>query len=123
MSTAPTEGHPSTTGLSRRTGSGAPSRLEAQCCGKCIEQPFENLEAGFKDKIQHPAYPVEKLGGVLFAYMGPLEKRAQSAEVADPSCQDGVKKIDICEVLRCNWLRSDGEFRRPTHTDYLQSHS
>jgi nitrite reductase/ring-hydroxylating ferredoxin subunit len=26
-------------------------------CGKCLEQPFENPEAGFKDKTSQPAYP------------------------------------------------------------------
>jgi 5,5'-dehydrodivanillate O-demethylase len=44
-------------------------------CGHCVEQPFENPEAGFKDKIHHPAYPVVKLGGLLLAYLGPLEKK------------------------------------------------
>jgi 5,5'-dehydrodivanillate O-demethylase len=29
-------------------------------CGKCLEQPFESPEAGFKEKISQPAYPVEK---------------------------------------------------------------
>jgi phenylpropionate dioxygenase-like ring-hydroxylating dioxygenase large terminal subunit len=43
-------------------------------CGRCVEQPFESPEAGFKDKIAHPAYPVVKLSGLLFAYMGPPEK-------------------------------------------------
>jgi len=43
-------------------------------CGRCVDQPFESPEAGFKDKIAHPAYPVVKLSGLLFAYMGPPEK-------------------------------------------------
>ena len=54
-------------------------------CGKCIEQPFENPEAGFKDKIQHPAYPVAKLGGLLFAYMGPPEKKTHGTQMGYPS--------------------------------------
>ena len=32
-------------------------------CGKCIDQPFESPEAGFKQKIQHTAYPVVKRAG------------------------------------------------------------
>src|ERR1044072_7867914 len=41
------------------------------CSGKCIEQPAEPESAGFKAKIKHTAYPVEKLGGLLWAYLGP----------------------------------------------------
>ena len=38
--------------------------------GRCVEMPNEPNEA-FKDKIRIPAYSVEELGGVVFAYMGP----------------------------------------------------
>ena len=39
--------------------------------GKCLEQPAEPESGGFKDKITHTAYPDEKLGGLLWAYLGP----------------------------------------------------
>ena len=42
--------------------------------GQCIEQPFEETvrpEARFKDKIKLPGYPVQEMGGILFAYLGP----------------------------------------------------
>ena len=92
-------------------------------CGKCIEQPFENPEAGFKDKIQHPAYPVAKLGGLLFAYMGPQEKKPTLPQWDILVRQDGMKKIDVCEVLRCNWLQAMENSVDPTHTYYLHSHN
>jgi 5,5'-dehydrodivanillate O-demethylase len=92
-------------------------------CGKCIEQPFENPEAGFKDKIQHPAYPVAKLGGLLFAYMGPAEKKPALPQWDILVRRDGMKKIDVCEVLRCNWLQAMENSVDPTHTYYLHSHN
>jgi 5,5'-dehydrodivanillate O-demethylase oxygenase subunit len=92
-------------------------------CGKCIEQPFERPEAGFKEKIRHPAYPVVKLSGLLFAYMGPPEKRPTLPKWDILVRQDGVKKIDICEVLRCNWLQAMENSVDPTHTYYLHSHN
>ena len=92
-------------------------------CGKCIEQPFENPEAGFKDKIQHPAYPVAKLGGLLFAYMGPPEKKPSLPQWDILVRHDGMKKIDVCEVLRCNWLQAMENSVDPTHTYYLHSHN
>ena len=39
--------------------------------GNCLEQPAEPKESMFYQKIKHLAYPVRKLGGLLFAYMGP----------------------------------------------------
>ena len=92
-------------------------------CGKCIEQPFESPEVNFKDKIQHPAYPVVKLAGLLFAYMGPLEKKPLLPKWDILVRQDGVKKVDICEVLRCNWLQAMENSVDPTHTYYLHSHT
>jgi 5,5'-dehydrodivanillate O-demethylase len=92
-------------------------------CGRCIEQPFENPEAGYKDKIQHPAYPVVKLSGLLFAYMGPPEKKPNLPKWDILVRQDGVKKIDICEVLQCNWLQAMENSVDPTHTYYLHSHT
>ncbi len=92
-------------------------------CGKCLEQPFENPEAGFKDKIQHPAYPVEKLAGLLFAYMGPPDRKPILPKWDLLVRKDGIKKIDVCEVLRCNWLQAMENSVDPTHTYYLHSHT
>src|SRR6266508_284381 len=43
--------------------------------GRCVEQPFEPAQSMLKHAIRHPAYPVEELGGMLFAYLGPPEKK------------------------------------------------
>ena len=91
--------------------------------GKCLEQPFENPAAGFKDKIEHPAYPVEKLAGLLFAYMGPPDRKPLLPKWDLLVRKDGVKKIDVCEVLRCNWLQAMENSVDPTHTYYLHSHT
>ena len=92
-------------------------------CGKCVDQPFENPEGGFKDKIQHTAYPVEKLGGLLFAYMGPADKKPLLPKWDLLVRRDGVKKVDVCEVLQCNWLQAMENSVDPTHTYYLHSHT
>ena len=39
--------------------------------GKCIEQPAEPEGSTFKDRIQHPAYQAQEIGGFIFAYIGP----------------------------------------------------
>ena len=92
-------------------------------CGKCLEQPFESPEVGYKEKIQHPAYPVVKLAGLLFAYLGPPGKKPLLPKWDLLMRQDGVKKVDICEVLRCNWLQAMENSVDPYHTYYLHSHT
>ena len=92
-------------------------------CGRCVEQPFESPAAGFKEKIAHPAYPVEKFSGLLFAYMGPPEKKPLLPKWDLLVRQDGVKKVDICEVLACNWLQAMENSVDPVHTYYLHSHA
>jgi 5,5'-dehydrodivanillate O-demethylase oxygenase subunit len=91
--------------------------------GKCVEQPFENPETGFRDKIRHTAYPVEKLAGLLFTYLGPPEKKPLLPKWDLLVRSDGIKQIDVCEVLRCNWLQAMENSVDPTHTYYLHSHT
>src|SRR5713226_512204 len=38
--------------------------------GRCVEQPFEPEQSFLKHVIKHPAYPVQRLRGILFTYMG-----------------------------------------------------
>ena len=90
-------------------------------CGNCIDQPFE--AAPFKDKIRHPAYPVVERAGLLFAYMGPPETKPVLPRWDLLVREDGTQKIDICEVLRCNWLQAMENSVDPTHTYYLHSHN
>jgi nitrite reductase/ring-hydroxylating ferredoxin subunit len=41
--------------------------------GACTDMPNEPAESNFKHKIKAAAYPAEEAGGVVWAYMGPLE--------------------------------------------------
>jgi 5,5'-dehydrodivanillate O-demethylase oxygenase subunit len=92
-------------------------------CGKCLEQPFESPEIRYKEEIQHPAYPVEKLAGLLFTYMGPPEKKPILPKWDLMVRPDGEKKLEICQVLRCNWLQAMENSVDPYHTYYLHSHT
>ena len=49
--------------------------------GACLEMPAEDPGSTFKDRMQHRAYPVKKLAGLLFAYLGPCRR---------PSCRAGT---------------------------------
>jgi len=43
--------------------------------GHCLEQPCEPDGGLFKDKVRQPWYPVQERYGLIFAYMGPAEKK------------------------------------------------
>src|ERR671918_547074 len=39
--------------------------------GRVLEQPGEPTDSTFKERVRHPAYKTQELGGVIFAYLGP----------------------------------------------------
>lgn len=83
--------------------------------GRCLEQPAEPRDSNYKNEIHQTAYPVRKLGGLLFAYMGPqpvplLPRWDALART------DGKKWIQIQSVLDCNWLQ-------PTENSVDSSHA
>jgi phthalate 4,5-dioxygenase oxygenase subunit len=43
--------------------------------GRCVDMPNEPAESDFKDKVRATAYPTEEAGGVIWAYLGPADKR------------------------------------------------
>lgn len=46
--------------------------------GNCLEQPCEPNQGALScTKVQQPGYPVEERYGLIFAYMGPLERKPE----------------------------------------------
>jgi 5,5'-dehydrodivanillate O-demethylase len=86
--------------------------------GKCLEQPAEPEERSYKDKIRHTAYPVERLGGLLFAYLGP-EPKPLLPRWDVLAWQSGKRWIEVHEVLRCNWLQPMENSVDPSHLYWL----
>ena len=43
--------------------------------GHCLEQPCEPEGGKLRDRVRQPWYPVQELYGLIFAYMGPPEKK------------------------------------------------
>jgi 5,5'-dehydrodivanillate O-demethylase len=39
--------------------------------GRVLEMPGEPVDSTFGQRVRHPAYKVQELGGVIFAYLGP----------------------------------------------------
>ena len=88
--------------------------------GKCVVRPFEERA---RDDIRLPAYPVQQLGGVLFAYMGPDPTRAPLLPRWDVLARsDGRRNIVVMPVHHCNWLQIQENTVDSVHTYYLHGH-
>lgn len=85
--------------------------------GHCIEQPNEPAESSFKSKVHTPAYPVQELGGLLWAYLGPqplpLLPRWEGL------VHDGAIRTIGMAVVPCNWLQIMENSFDPIHTEWL----
>ena len=85
--------------------------------GQCTEMPLEPPNSGFKDKILIKGYPVQEMGGLVWAYLGP-----------DPAPllpqwdlyvrEDGYREI-VGHQLPCNWLQCAENRADLGHAIYL----
>jgi 5,5'-dehydrodivanillate O-demethylase len=91
--------------------------------GRCLEQPFEPAQSMMRHSIRHPAYPVEALGGLLFAYMGPPDRQPLLPRWDVLVWDDGQRTIRLQETLECNWLQAEENSADVTHTYFLHGHT
>ena len=86
--------------------------------GRCLEQPAEPSGSTYKDRIRHPAYPVQKLGGLLFAYLGPPPTPLLPRYDVLVR-EDGKRWIVVESVIDCNWLQPMENSVDPSHLYWL----
>ncbi len=90
--------------------------------GRCLEQPYDdvaNPEARFRDKVTVKAYPVQTLGGLIWAYMGP--QPAPLLPDWEPfSWKNGFVQIVFAEVP-CNWLQCQENSIDPVHFEWMHA--
>ena len=96
--------------------------------GHCLEQPCEPEGGLFKDKVRQPWYPVQERYGLIFAYLGPAEKKpalpryeclekmddGEFVEADDSSIGGGGP-----DVIPCNWLQHFENVVDPYHVPVL----
>ena len=92
--------------------------------GACLEQPFEADNPAFRERVGTTAYPVQELGGVLFAYLGPVsaDKPAPLLPRFDGFVAEGSIRIMGRVVLPVNWLQIMENSLDPVHTEWLHGH-
>ena len=85
--------------------------------GRCLEQPNEPSESTFKDRVRIAGYPVQELGGLLWAYLGPLP--APLIPRYDGFVEEGAIRHCGRAVINCNWLQIMENSVDPLHTQWL----
>jgi 5,5'-dehydrodivanillate O-demethylase len=90
--------------------------------GSCLETPPEPAEWAYKNEIRQTAYPVQKLAGLLWAYMGPQPV----PELPRWDClarEDGKRWVTIESVIDCNWLQPMENSVDPSHLYWLHGYT
>jgi 5,5'-dehydrodivanillate O-demethylase oxygenase subunit len=87
--------------------------------GQCNETPGEPADSTFKDKVCIAGYPVQELGGLLFAYMGP--KPAPLLPRWDLLVRDDLRREVGITHLAINWLHAAENTMDPYHLEFLHT--
>jgi 5,5'-dehydrodivanillate O-demethylase oxygenase subunit len=85
--------------------------------GACIDQPNEPAGSAFKEKVTTSGYPVQALGGMIFAYLGP--QPAPLLPRWDGFVADGAIRHIGQATVPCNWLQIMENSLDPVHTEWL----
>ena len=84
--------------------------------GNCVDQPSEPAGSRFKEKVHLKAYPVEELGGLISAYMGPSP--APLLPHYEILVRPGIRAA-WSVGLPCNWLQCHENSLDPVHFQWL----
>jgi len=93
--------------------------------GTVVEMPLEPAPNPFLPHIQQPAYPVREFGGLLFAYMGPLERQPEFPLYDIWQTAGGTLKARmgprVGGPVNCNWLQAEENLMDALHTFWLHT--
>ena len=97
--------------------------------GHCLERPCEpDLGAQTRHKVRQPWYPVQERYGLVFAYMGPLDKQPALPRFESLEMLDEGEFIDVDDtsigsgggvIAPCNWLQHYENVVDPFHVPVL----
>lgn len=85
--------------------------------GRCVDTPAEPATSTLKDRIKIAAYPVQELGGLFWAYLGPSP--APLLPRYEYVTRDDLQKTIGFTHLPCNWLRIAENNLDPMHVEHL----
>jgi 5,5'-dehydrodivanillate O-demethylase len=90
--------------------------------GECVSMPYddtENPDNAFKSKITVMSYPVQELGGLIWAYMGPAP--APVLPQLGRYTNAGFNRVIDLTPLPCNYLQIMENSMDPSHFEWLHA--
>jgi len=88
--------------------------------GQCVDTPLEPAHSRLADRVRIDGYPVREMGGLLFAYLGPLP-----APLLPPwdvfVWPNAIRQIGYT-MIPCNWLQCQENAADPMHSVYVHGH-
>src|SRR4051812_49535626 len=73
--------------------------------GRCVDMPSEPPESGFKNKVSITAYPCVERGGVIWAYMGPANKKPAFPDIEWTNLPES-HRFATRHIQECNWFQA-----------------
>jgi phthalate 4,5-dioxygenase len=86
--------------------------------GQCIDMPNEPAESDFKTKVRAVAYPTVEKAGIVWAYMGPAEKRPPEPNLEFMRAPDGYNHVSKT-YQECNYLQAMEGGLDTSHSSFL----
>ena len=109
---------------------GIPVERGLRCCyhgwvydvdGRCLDTPGEPRGSRLKERVWQGAYPVHEFTGLIFAYLGPPERRPPFP-LFDSYDVPGHRLMPAAKfTLPCNWLQVKDNSMDPVHTAFLHA--
>lgn len=89
--------------------------------GRILETPAEGEKSTYRDRLYHGAYPTVERSGLVFAYMGPPDRKPPFRELDTFSlpgyrCLPGRR-----HHTPCNWLQIKENCMDPAHLAFLHT--
>jgi 5,5'-dehydrodivanillate O-demethylase len=91
--------------------------------GACRERPFEDVvfkgNESVREKARIKAYPVRVLGGLIWAYLGPLPA-PELPEYEAFNWPNGFRQVILSEIP-CNWAQCQENSIDPVHFEWMHA--
>src|SRR5512140_2729325 len=88
--------------------------------GQCVDVPSEPAESGYCQKIKLKSYPLIEKGGVLWAYLGPPDKRPPEPAYEFATVPDKHRFVSK-RLQESNWLQAMEGGIDSSHVSFLHS--
>ncbi len=89
--------------------------------GRILETPGEPISSTLRDRLYQGAYPTHVYHGIVFAYMGPPDKKPPFP-VFDTYVMPGYRaRVGVRHEVPANWLQIKENCMDPAHLDFLHT--